>query len=383
MRMYLVTFGRIVLSKISAMKQQSLAAMLILTLSFFHIPLSASELKPGFDKEEYRELMLISARTVAVESYASQFPEPASFKMLYQSSVVGLDNLWDLWKNDKNVAAISIRGTTVKAESWLANLYAAMVPAKGKLELAPNNIFEYELASNPRAAVHVGWLLSLGYMAPDIVSHINELYKEGTRDFLIMGHSQGGAIAFLLTSYLKNLQKNNKLPQDIVFKTYCSAGPKPGNLYYAYEYEASTQIGWAFNVVNAADWVPETPMSIQTSDDFNNTNPFTHADAMIKKQKFPARAALKHIYKKLDKPTRQAQKNYEKFLGEMTSKLIRSNLPEFISPAYYKSNHYVRTGPTIVLMPDAEYFAKFPDSTENIFIHHFHEPYLFLLNKMK
>ena len=42
----------------------------------------AQQLKPGFDKNEYKELMLISARTTAVETYYNDFPEPTNFKMI-------------------------------------------------------------------------------------------------------------------------------------------------------------------------------------------------------------------------------------------------------------------------------------------------------------
>lgn len=197
-----------------------------------------------------------------------------------------------------------------------------------------------------------------------------------------MGHSQGGAISFLLTAYLKNLQKTNVIAKDIQFKTYCSAGPKPGNLFFAYEYEAMTQNGWAYNVVNSADWVPETPFSVQTLDDFNKTNPFVNAKSMIKQMKFPQNIALKSTYKKLDKPSRKAQKNYEKYLGTMTSKIIRKSLPDFEAPTYYKSNDYVRTGTTIVLFATPDYYSLFPDDKEKIFIHHFHKPYLYLLDKL-
>ena len=165
-------------------------------------------------------------------------------------------------------------------------------------------------------------------------------------------------------------------------KTYGSAAPKPGNLYFAYDYEALTFGGWAFNVVNAADWVPETPISIQTVNDFNTTNPFINAGDAIKKQKTATRIVLKHVYKKLSKPALKAQKNYEKYLGKMTEKLIKENIPDFISPDYYKSNNYVRTGNMIVLMPDEEYYQKYPDSETNIFIHHYHQPYLDLLEKL-
>lgn len=352
-------------------------------VGFFIVQTSfAQQLKPGFDKNEYKELMLISTRTTAEPSYYKDFPEPTSFKMIYQSQPIGLDNLWDLWTNDKNVAVISIRGTTEKPESWLANFYAAMVPATGELQINDKEIFKYKLATNPKAAVHVGYLLSLAYLSKEIVPKINEQYQKGTKEFLIMGHSQGGGISFLLTSYLYNLQQLNQLPKDIRFKTYCSAGPKPGNLYYAYEYEAMTQGGWAYNVVNAVDWVPEVPLSIQTVKDFNNVNPFTNAKVLIKKQKFPTNLVLKHIYNQLDKPTKKAQKNYEKYLGGMTAKIIEKNIKGFSPPLYYSSNHYVRTGATIVLLPNDEYFKQFPDDPTKLFPHHFHAQYLLLINQL-
>ncbi len=340
------------------------------------------QLKPGFDKDEYKELMLISARTTAVPDYYKDVPEPSSFKMIYQSQPIGLDNLWDLWTTDKNVAAISIRGTTLKPESWLGNFYSAMVPAKGELKLNGDEVFNYQLATNPKAAVHVGWLISTAYLSKEILPKIKELYQKGTKDFLIIGHSQGGAISFLLTSYLYNLQQLGQLPKDILFKTYCSAAPKPGNLYYAYEYESMTQGGWGYNVVNAADWVPEMPISIQTLKDFNNVNPFINAKELIKKQKFPSNLVLKHVYKKLDKPTRKAQKNYEKYLGEMTSKIVKQNIKNFSPPVYYSSNHYVRTGTTIVLLPTDEYLKVYPDDPKNLFPHHMHPQYLYLLERM-
>ncbi len=357
----------------------SLSALLLLAAQI----ISAQILQPGFDKEEYRELMLVSARSTASAKYFSKFENPAKFKMIYQSKALALDNLWDLWINDEGVAVISLRGTTEKQESWLANFYAAMVPAKGEIQIDSKRLVSYHLASNPRAAVHIGWLISMINLSEEIVPRIEELYAQGTKDFLIMGHSQGGAIAFLLTAHLYHLQNNTQLPADIRFKTYCSAGPKPGNLYFAYEYEAMTQGGWAYNVVNAADWVPETPMSIQTLDDFNNTNPFVNASDIISKQKFPARLGLKYAYNQLDKPTRKAQANYQKYLGNMAAKMVAKNFDGYLAPEYYRSNHYVRTGATIVLLPDDEYYAKFPDSDTTIFVHHLHKPYLFLLDKME
>src|SRR5690606_17113241 len=127
------------------------------------------------------------------------------------------------------------RGSTLNQASWLANFYAAMVPAKGELQLSKDEVFSYELASSPLAAVHVGCLVATGFLAGDIQGQIDSCYSEGMKEFLIVGHSQGGAIAYLLTAHLLNLQKQQKLPHDIRFKTYCSAAPKPGNLYFGYE----------------------------------------------------------------------------------------------------------------------------------------------------
>lgn len=344
--------------------------------------LTAQQLKPGFDKEEYRQLMLISARTVANEDYSNAFEVPKDYKMIYRSAIVGLDNLWDLWTASNNTAVISIRGTTKNPESWLGNFYAAMVPAKGNIQISKDKVFNYQLATNPKAAVHVGWLLSTAYLANDILPKIKDLYSKGTKEFFIMGHSQGGAIAFLITSYLYNLQKLNELPADIRFKTYCSAGPKPGNLYYAYEYEAMTQGGWAFNVVNAADWVPELPFSIQTTNDFNTPNPFAGVKDIIKKQGMINRLAMNYAYNQLDGSTKKSQQNFQKYLGGVASKMVSKNIPGFVPPDYYNSNDYVRTGATIVLLPDDEYFKIYKSDTNNVFVHHLHKPYLFLLDKL-
>lgn len=356
-------------------------------LAFFMFVLAdaatAQKLKPGFDKEEYRELMYVSVRTSASPGYYNQYPEPQHFKMIYQSDSMGLDNLWDLWKdNTNNIAAISIRGTTAKNISWLENFYAAMIPATGELKIADDYVFKYQLATNPKATVHIGWTIGLAFLSRDMMPKIDSLYKTGVKDFLIIGHSQGGALAYLLSAYLYHLQKAGSLPADIRLKTYCSAAPKPGNLFFAYDYEALTQNGWSYNVVNSADWVPETPFSIQTLTDFNSTNPFVNAKAVISKMGFPKNLVLKWVYNKMDRKTRKAMKYYCKNLGKRTGSMIKKILPGFEPPQYSESMNYVRTGNYIVLQADEAYYKLYPDSKENVFVHHFHKPYLWLLNRL-
>ncbi|MDJ1480758.1 META domain-containing protein [Cytophagaceae bacterium YF14B1] len=364
-------------------KEMSRALSHSIVFIFLSVTLAYTQvLKPGFDKSEYMELMKVSAR-FGDTTYVNAIAKPQQYAFVYRSPVVGLENRWDLWVNKQHsVGVISIRGSVASSVSWLANFYSAMVPAKGELEISDKEKFVYELASNPKAAVHVGWLVSTAFLSKDILPKIDSCYKKGIKDMIIMGHSQGGGIAYLMTAYLYSLQKNKQLPEDIRFKTYCSAGPKPGNLFFAYEYEAMTQNGWAYNVVNSADWVPEVPLSVQTIHDFNTTNLFANARGIIKKQKFFQRIALNYVYNRLSKPSLKAQKRYQNYLGKMAYKLVKKNLNGYISPDYYSSNNYVRTGSIIVLLADEEYYKLYPDNKEKVFVHHFHAPYMYLTEKL-
>jgi hypothetical protein len=335
---------------------------------------------PGFDKTEFLEMLKISSYQ-GDTLYNPDLPPPLKYKKIYRSKTMGLDNRWDLWVSDQVVAVISIRGTTPEMKSWLANFYSAMVPAQGRLKLSNDFSFDYHLCDDDKAAVHTGWLISAAFLARDIVPKMDSLAKNGVHEFYIMGHSQGGAIAYLLTAHFRNLQKQGQLPVDFVFKTYCSAAPKPGNLYFAYAYENMTKGGWAYTVVNSADWVPETPFSIQTTMDFNPSNPFVNAKSSIKKASLLKRLAMNHFYNSLDKPTKKANRRFQKQLGKTLGRFIKKSLPEFETPEYYNSNNYTRAGQSIVLYADTEYNKLFPDVPGKIWTHHAFEAYLYLTEK--
>lgn len=344
--------------------------------------IAAQDLKPGFDKSEYIQLLEVSSR-YSDSNYLIGIPAPQRFKRIYLSDEMGLDNRWSLWVDHAKTAVICLRGTTQKSQSWLANFYAAMVPAKGSLHISDSFIFNYDLAPNPKAAVHIGWLLGTAFLSRDILPKMDSMYKSGTKNFIITGHSQGGAISFLMTAYLYSLQEQGKLPADMHFKTYCSAAPKPGNVYFAYHYESITQNGWSFNVINSADWVPQLPFSVQTLNDLNTTNPFMNSGELIKKQGFPKNILLKHIYNRISKPAIHTQKNYEKYLGKYATKMVQKYLPGFEQPIFYSSSDYERTGTTIVLQADDDYYKKFPDDPKKVFVHHSFQAYLYLSEKLK
>ena len=153
-------------------------------------------------------------------------------------------------------------------------------------------------------------------------------------------------------------------------------------MYYAYDFDFITRGGWGYNIVNAADWVPESPFSIQQLSDFNTPNPLINAVTVLNKQKLLIRVAGKSIYGKLERKPRKAQRKHEKYLGHSMYKLaIRKVLPEFKEPDYASTSNYMRAGTPVILMPDEAYHQKFPYNADKFFTHHLFAPYYFLAVK--
>jgi Lipase (class 3) len=354
----------------------------VITLIFLYSIAFAQTLQPGFIGSEYTDMLAINFQRFDSASVNPKIPVPANYAVVYRSPQLGLMNRWNMWyRNDNKVAVISLRGTVAGLPSWLENYYAAMIPATGSLQLNDSTVFNYQLAADVKAHVHVGWVVGLGHLVPTITEQIKLAYQKGIHEFIIIGHSQGGALATLTRSYLFYLTEKGGLPKDIVFKTYCSAAPKTGNTFYAYDFDFITRNGWAYTVVNAADWVPETLFSIQTLTDFNPVNPFGDIDGMLKKQSFLARWYIKRKYKKLKNGMRTAQERFEKNLGGMVYKFVKKILPQLKEPEYVHDNNYQRAGVPIVLQPDADYYKTFPNETTNIFQHHLFAAYYMLAKK--
>src|ERR1044072_7140320 len=340
----------------------------------------AQELRPGFNPNEYEQLLRISAYQADTPWTKVVVPRPLNCELIYRSPVVGLMNRWDLWLWEQQTAVVSIRGTVPRPESWLENFYAGMIPARGELRLNDSTVFHYKLAADSLAYVHAGWTLGLAAIAPDIVPRIKALYQKGIRSFIIMGHSQGGAIAFLLRSYLQYLDDPD-FPKDIVIKTYCSAAPKPGNLNYAYDFDFITRDGWAFRVVNTRDWVPQTPFSVQRTSDFPEVNPFQDVKKRTRKQALLARLVINHLYGRLDGSTRRASRRMQRVLGKLAYKRVRKAMPGYVMPGFVNSHNYMPAGTPIILAPAPGYDERFPFDGKNIFVHHLFGPYVYLLKQ--
>jgi len=262
-------------------------AIILAVLLQLTIANAQTRLQPGFDPKEYGDLLSLGFFSSSIPDSIERTNTKDRYHMAFRSDEVGFKNRWTLYVRDDNVGVIDLRGTVGNIASWMANFYAVMIPATGSLQLDDSTIFNYRLATDPKAMVQAGWTIGLAFMAPEITEKINTYYRNSNiREFIVYGHSQGGALAYLVRSYLENEKVTGRIPADIQLKTYCSAAPKPGNMYYAYDYDFITRNGWGFNIVNAADWVPETPFSIQAMEDLNPINPLIHTKEMLKRQKF-------------------------------------------------------------------------------------------------
>jgi hypothetical protein len=353
---------------------------LLFAAIFFSLSTTKSQnLKPGFDAAEYADMLWLAFYGFrdSLKDQKITTLNSGQYERLWRSEDVGLLNQCEIYLRSDSVVILSLRGTVAKAESWLENFYAGMIPARGSIQLSDSFNFSYQFASGDDALVHTGWTIGTGFLSRAYLPVLEPLLARGLHKLIITGHSQGGALSFLNTSFI-HYHFNAQYP-DLKLKTYASAAPKPGNLYYAYDFENITGNGYAFRVVNTEDWVPETPVTVQGLTDLKRPNPLEGAKETIRKQKWPDRMVMKHMYNRMSKGSAKAARHYQKYLGEGVGKLIRKSLPGFVPPKYSTGSNYMTAGAPIILKPNEAYWKLFPADLKNVFVHHMYAPYLFLL----
>lgn len=315
---------------------------------------SFAQLEPGFKKEEARDMIAICNSFTFLDLYNSDEEIlPPHYTKRYTSGVFGMDNKYQIYQNG-DVAVINLRGSTDKKISWLENIYSAMIPAKGIIEI-PGEKIEYCFAKDTSAAVHGGYALGIAYISKDILYHINGLHREGIDSFIITGHSQGGALANLLRAYLQNLSPG-KIPNAITFKTYAFAAPMVGNKAFAEEYNSRFCVNnTSFNLVNAADPIPQFPLS------YNETISITdHLKTLLfDKESFDFKDVLSNRMAILfeDKLINLAQR-----LSTSASAQIAKDLGPAVMPGYVRDINYQKLGNRVELKP-VVYPKMLKDST--------------------
>ena len=368
------------------MKTLTNTFLLVVVLFSFTVckPDNNSALKPGYDKEELLQLLPVMERTYdSADLGGFRTPAPENISRVFRSSVSPFKNRFDIWLTADHKAVIAIRGSIVDtgAMSFTAAFYALMVPASGKIKLSDSFTFEYKLATSADAGVHLGCLMGLGFISRELCEQVSLRYKEGIRDFIILGHSQGSEIAFFATSYLSYLRADGKLPADIRFKTYCIAAPKPGNLQYAYDYEKITMGGWAMSVNNVLDWVPCIGLSLQSVKDFPQINPFNDPKAFLQSINYTPGGGFDEGCKQFSNLVPAINERLTEIIhSEVYPRVIRAN-PGYTEPELMKSFDFVRAGLNIPLFPDSAYYRLFPNNpaTSQVWENHSVYPYYILV----
>src|SRR5437879_3453341 len=94
---------------------------------------SQPKLKPGFDANEYMDLIKVSSYFLDSLHPTYVLPLGTNYQKVYRSPVVGLQNRFDVWLKDNSIGIISIRGTVAQSESWIENFYMGMISNKGSI----------------------------------------------------------------------------------------------------------------------------------------------------------------------------------------------------------------------------------------------------------
>ncbi|MCF0052131.1 lipase family protein [Dyadobacter sp. LJ53] len=337
--------------------------------------------KPGFDPRECLDMLQLNQAfgdSVGLKRFADYQP---GYTFVYRSPSMGLDNVWDLWLRNDSTVVILLRGTTGDGKSLFANFYCAMIPAQGEVVLNKNDTLRYQLATEPRAAVHAGWLLGFAFLAKDIAPKLDSLYKQGYKHYLVAGHSQGGALCYYVSAWLWLLQKQERYA-DLQIKTYASAPPKVGNMYFAYSYDNLTRGNWTFSVVNADDAVTEMPPTVQQMEgDMNQPNPLMDLGKLFKKLPFIQRLVLNRAFNKMRKGAIKSSKAYQTYLGEYAHRILKQSAPYLQLPEAVNSTYFVRPGNPIALLPNQAYYDYFEPIKDGPYYHHGMKPYAFLVRQ--
>lgn len=243
--------------------------LVIILFSFFGH--SYAQMNFGFDKTEALEMIRICNSHTFLELYRSDKEIiPQGYVRTYSSTPNVLDNMFQVYKRE-NTAVIHFRGSTTNPNSWIENLYSAMIPAQGSITVYSEKR-PYRFAERKDAAVHSGFALAIVMMSNDILTQIKLLNAEGVYDILITGHSQGGALATMTHAYLENLSAGD-ISRRNRFKVYAFANPMCGNQSFAAEYDSRfSGRGKSFRIANPKDIVPSLPVTYSDKDLFSADN---------------------------------------------------------------------------------------------------------------
>jgi len=316
--------------------------VLILILNFASS--TFAQLSEGFDPREAKSLIALCNSYTFIELYSSDSSIiPEGYQKVFTSEEMSMDNIFQVYEGD-NIGVINFRGSTKETISWVENFYSAMIPAKGIIKIDSIDV-PYKFATDTNAAVHAGYALTVVILAPVIIEQINKLNAKGIYNILLIGHSQGGALAQLSCAYLENLTDKKQFANN-VYKTYAFANPMCGNKEFADEYNIRySDRNMNYSIINPEDLVPKLPLNYQeTKNAFGNLFYKSWAN-LITTGDVPK---LKNLIVPIFEPllTKYINKSNQA-IEKMVSKLYIS----IDMPAYVKDINYFQIGKIQYLEP--------------------------------
>ncbi|PNQ72012.1 hypothetical protein C1T31_13675 [Hanstruepera neustonica] len=318
--------------------------ILLTALALMIINFHFAQLKPGFNTDEVTTTIALCNSYNFTEQYGSaEAIVPDNYQRSYTSDIIGMDNKFEVYNNG-TTGVISFRGSTDKLISWVENFYSAMIPAKGSLKIE-DKTYEYAFAKADSSAVHAGYALSVLLISEKLKEQINNLNDKGVSDFIITGHSQGGALATMTRAYLENLPESEFALKNN-YKSYAYAQPMCGNKEFAQEYnQRFSEQGTSYSIINPKDPVPNLPFNYEedkliTKDKIKG---WLFGEANFEPTKFGQDALIRLMEGGLTKHIKNSNRLISKIVSFQVGDV---ELPEFVSDINYFPTGEVKELPT-------------------------------------
>lgn len=228
--------------------------------------------RPGFSTDEALNLAAVCSNLNGPVSDAPQPAMPGNWSMVTTIKTGIYDNEAWLLRNTSRHASmapqlcLAFRGTMDNPLSIWEDADLEMVPA-------------VNYSNRAQSMIHQGFKKGIESLLPDIQHAINPILEAAKVakervEVYVTGHSQGAALAALFTSWVRCSGFANA--PYMRMKSYYFAQPKPGNDYFADDFnerhcfaKAYDNASWAYRVSNDQDFVPQMPLTIELPDDLN------------------------------------------------------------------------------------------------------------------
>ena len=175
-------------------------------------------------------------------------------------------------------------------------------------------------------------------LSPILIEQINNLNTKGIYHILITGHSQGGALAHLVRTYLENLTES-EISSKNVFKTYAFANPMCGNEEFAKEYEVNySEINMSYSIINPADLVPKMPMHFQ--EERRLLSDYLFRNWIYGTERIDGRDVLGFVLQSFE----PILTSYINSSNQLIERLISASYISIDLPEYVKDINYFQTG---------------------------------------